>query len=125
MQWLIDIAIAAMKQYLKGMIVIWSGAEVDIPDGWQLCNGTNGTPDLTDRFVRAPSVARPIGTIGGAGTHSHTVDSHRHLDYRSLIAASGATRFSPASDYTGYQSPGTSSEANIPPYYALAYIMKL
>jgi hypothetical protein len=35
----------------KGVIVMWSGAIANIPSGWVLCDGTNGTPDLRDRFI--------------------------------------------------------------------------
>lgn len=31
-----------------GLIGLYSGLVADIPDGWALCDGTNGTPDLTD-----------------------------------------------------------------------------
>ena len=34
-----------------GTIVIWSGTIANIPTGWQLCDGTNGSPDLRDKFV--------------------------------------------------------------------------
>ena len=34
-----------------GVIVMWSGSVATIPSGWNLCDGTNGTPDLTGRFV--------------------------------------------------------------------------
>lgn len=34
-----------------GVIVIWHGNTGSIPDGWHLCDGTNGTPDLRSRFV--------------------------------------------------------------------------
>lgn len=34
-----------------GCILMWSGSEGNIPDGWALCNGANGTPDLTGRFI--------------------------------------------------------------------------
>lgn len=36
---------------MKNIIVLWSGAIVDIPAGWKLCDGNNGTPDLRDKFV--------------------------------------------------------------------------
>lgn len=36
---------------MKGIVCLWSGAIVDIPAGWQLCDGTNGTPDLRDKFI--------------------------------------------------------------------------
>ena len=35
----------------SGVIVAWSGNLNDIPKGWILCDGTNGTPDLVDRFI--------------------------------------------------------------------------
>ena len=34
-----------------GCILMWSGEEKQIPDGWALCNGSNGTPDLRGRFI--------------------------------------------------------------------------
>lgn len=36
---------------MKGIIVLWGGAIVDIPAGWALCNGAGGTPDLRDKFI--------------------------------------------------------------------------
>lgn len=36
---------------MKNIIVFWSGAIADIPAGWALCDGNNGTPDLTDKFI--------------------------------------------------------------------------
>lgn len=36
---------------MGNMIVIWSGAIVDIPAGWALCDGNNGTPDLRNKFI--------------------------------------------------------------------------
>jgi len=38
-------------QVPPGGIILWSGAIVDIPECWALCDGNNGTPDLTDRFI--------------------------------------------------------------------------
>ena len=36
---------------MKGIIVLWSGAIVDIPAGWHLCDGNMGTPDLRNKFI--------------------------------------------------------------------------
>jgi len=44
-------AIRAEHGVPKGVIVMWSGTIANIPSGWALCDGTNGTPDLRDRFV--------------------------------------------------------------------------
>ncbi len=35
----------------QGGIIIWSGNSGNIPTGWVLCNGSNGTPDLRGRFI--------------------------------------------------------------------------
>ena len=34
-----------------GIISMWSGSIAKIPAGWALCDGSNGTPDLRDRFI--------------------------------------------------------------------------
>jgi len=36
---------------MKGLICLWSGAIVDIPAGWLLCDGNDDTPDLRDKFI--------------------------------------------------------------------------
>ena len=60
-----------------GSIMMWSGSIADIPTGWQLCDGTNGTPDLRDRFViGAGSNDYAVGTTGGYT--DTTLPSHAH-----------------------------------------------
>ncbi len=56
-----------------GGIIMWSGTISTIPSGWALCNGANGTPNLTDRFV-IPADADSGGTnnIGSGGLDSPT-----------------------------------------------------
>lgn len=55
-----------------GLIAMWSGLLAAIPNGWALCNGQNGTPDLRDRFIKGAANAANPGTTGGAATHGHT-----------------------------------------------------
>ncbi|MEM9903559.1 MAG: hypothetical protein AAF921_00850 [Cyanobacteria bacterium P01_D01_bin.44] len=57
---------------IVGMIVMWSGAAADIPGGWALCNGQNGTPDLRDRFIMGAGSSN-ANTSGNPDTHSHSV----------------------------------------------------
>ena len=62
-------------------IVIWSGTLAEIPGGWQLCDGTNGTPDLRDRFVMGVRSGETPGGTGGAHEVQLTVDkipAHDH-----------------------------------------------
>lgn len=54
-----------------GTIVLWSGSVATIPNGWVLCNGGNGTPDLRDKFViGAGNLYAPAATAstGNKGT---------------------------------------------------------
>ena len=68
-----------------GGIILWSGATNNIPSGWALCNGANGTPNLRNRFVvGAGDTYNPADTGGFTNipviSHSHntTQNSHRH-----------------------------------------------
>ena len=60
-----------------GGIIMWSGAVLNIPAGWLLCNGINGTPNLMDRFVIGAGNLYAVGASGGSkdaivAAHSHT-----------------------------------------------------
>jgi len=59
-----------------GLIVMWSGLLVNIPAGWALCDGTAGTPDLRDKFVRGAAAGADPGATGGAATHTHAGHSN-------------------------------------------------
>lgn len=62
-----------------GTIVMWSGSS--IPSGWALCNGSNGTPDLRDRFIVGAGSSYGLGAKGGEATHTLTVSelpAHAH-----------------------------------------------
>lgn len=68
-----------------GMIVMWGGAIADIPTGWNLCDGTNGTVNLTDRFVIHADAdsggTNDVGDTGGSHTVTLTeaqLPSHSH-----------------------------------------------
>ena len=49
-----------------GGIIMWSGSIATIPASWALCNGTNGTPDLRERFIVGAGGDNPtvLGTAG-------------------------------------------------------------
>ena len=65
-----------------GIITMWSGAISDLEAPWFLCDGTNGTPNLTDRFVLPADAdsggTNDVGDIGGGWIHDHTGPSHNH-----------------------------------------------
>lgn len=76
-------AVGALVTIPPGLISLWSGSIVSIPSDWYLCNGSNGTPDLRDRFVVGAGTTYAVGATGGANTvtldatmipaHTHTL----------------------------------------------------
>lgn len=119
---------------ITGLIVHWSGAVVDIPAGWTLCDGTNGTPDLRNLFVIGAGGAYSPGDTGGQAT----VDI-QHLHAKGTIgtggpdsgegtAAGGVTvaaedHFHPITGSTA--NAGSTALDILPPFYALAFVMKV
>jgi len=58
-----------------GMIL----STASIPKGWVLCDGTNDTLDLRDKFIKITNTNAEIGTTGGSNTHTHSAsNSHTH-----------------------------------------------
>jgi hypothetical protein len=55
-----------------GGIILWMRSQGEIPAGWALCDGTNGTHDMRDKFVYGAAEDEDIGETGGAETHIHT-----------------------------------------------------
>ncbi len=115
-----------------GTIAIWSGTSTNIPGGWQLCDGTNGTPDLRDKFVVGANVSGDftVGTSGGSRdavvvNHSHTTS----FDGGGAIPGVGGESFpyGGAGSYaytTWNMDPAgvDGTDQNLPPYYSLCYI---
>ena len=67
----------------SGVITMWSGLASAIPSGWNLCDGSNGTPNLIGRFIKAASTAGATGgsyttSIDGSHTHSHSLSAGGH-----------------------------------------------
>lgn len=64
-----------------GVIVMWSGAVGSIPTGWNLCDGTNGTPDLRNRFIVGAGSTYAVGATGGADSvtlDASQIPGHTH-----------------------------------------------
>lgn len=165
---------AVSATFTTGMILIWSGSLGSVPTGWALCDGTNSTPDLRDRFIVGAGSTYSVAATGGTAdatvvTHTHTATSvvstgtHQHfiantdatgantsitltssnylagknggggvsesyaLQGTGTTASIGLTSATATGDTvtTTNANAGTSgTNQNLPPYYALAYIMK-
>jgi len=138
-----------------GMISLWYGSIGSVPLGWYLCDGTNGTPDLRDRFVVGAGSTYSVAATGGSAnaivvSHTHTATStvtdpsHTHtmtaansialpgggsqtVPRDTLITASFTSNAATTGITVGTTNASTGvsgTNANLPPYYALAYVMK-
>ena len=131
-----------------GCIILWSGAANKIPEGWALCNGQNGTPDLRNRFIVGAGGEYQVNATGGEKTHTLTANEmprHSHEwvgdDQISGIEPGSSTplrltttRYDAASSLSGSwyshvygtsSTGGSAAHENRPPYYALAFIMRV
>jgi microcystin-dependent protein len=121
-----------------GGIIMWSGTNV--PAGWALCDGTKGTPNLSGRFVLSGPLTQVKATGGAANVtlavanlplHTHTM-AFSTVGYSASYNSSSETTGAP---YNGRNSgtqwrtsDGTGSGSAfsiLPPYYVLAYIMRI
>jgi microcystin-dependent protein len=138
-----------------GLISLWSGSVASIPSGWLLCDGSNSTPDLRDRFVVGAGSTYAVNATGGSAnaivvSHNHTATStsvvtdpgHVHSLPNAAFNAAGTnvddaassgstgntgsatTGITVATTTTVASTGASGTNANLPPYYALAYIMK-
>lgn len=144
-----------------GVIKLWSGSIGSIPAGYALCDGNNGTPNLTDQFIIGAGNTFAAGTSGGsvatgsAGSHTHTIQgtalttsqipahAHQQKNYPTTVGsvtrAGSVWTASTTQDGTSLtetegggqphthtaDADGSHTHTVLPPYYALAYIMKL
>jgi len=69
-------SVAAASAVPAGGIIAWSGSIGSIPTGYVICNGSNGTPDLRDRFIVGAGNTYSVGNTGG---------------FTSAVAGSGGT----------------------------------
>lgn len=109
-----------------GGIGLWYGSVGTIPNNHQLCDGTNGTPDLRDKIpVGAGNTYNPNDN-GGNVQHSHVINANSHYHNISLgndVTTSGVTHDAFTSDWTV---TGTAvNENNLPPYKSLCYIQRI
>jgi len=133
--------------FVAGMIMLWSGSSATIPSGWLLCDGSNSTPDLRNRFVVGATSTYAVGATGGSAdaivvSHTHTATvtdpGHLHSAQAGNFGSSGTVFLgNGANEYTHNTNTNTTgitvsnsttgssgTNANLPPYYALCYIQK-
>ena len=140
--------------FVTGMIILWYGDTTNVPGGWVLCNGSNSTPDLRDRFVIGAGNNFTAGNTGGNNSLTLTeanLPSHRHFVVSNSFGGQNRTGSNVSANnqvakgtgagniFETYNLASTGSNAsagrsssvgsgtaidNKPLYHALCYIMK-
>lgn len=132
-----------------GGVIMFNAAFATIPANWQLCDGTNGTPNMTDRFVYGTNTEGQLLTTGGsansivvahihtmanAGSHTHDLnlydnnnrDGNNPNGISFTVRAGTATTKSAGNHKHTVNSTGSSGTgANLPPYIKLAFIQRM
>lgn len=96
-----------MAKIESGTIIMWSGNIASPPTGWVVCNGSNGTPDLRNRFIVGAGSTYAVAATGGADSVTLTtaqLPSHTHGLGSIVVAAGGAHSHT----FAAYSSSGNS-----------------
>ena len=136
----------------KGAIIMWSGtvneADAGFPSGFRLCDGRNiegfgAIPDLRSRFIVGYDARTAnqtidyseVGTVGGTAKHTLSISempAHTHTYSRCNIASKGEAKSDSKYRVDGVYVTGTTSEVgggeaheNRPPFYVLAFLIKI
>jgi microcystin-dependent protein len=107
-----------------GAILLWSGSTGSIPSGFVICDGTNSTPDLRDRFIVGAGNTYAVDATGGANTvalaeaeiaaHTHSVSGTTVSDGAHTHNVSGNTSNTGAHTHSGSTSNTGSHSHNVP-----------
>jgi hypothetical protein len=89
-----------------------------VPQGWVLCDGENGAPDLRERFIYGTTDPSVIGAIGGKKDHEHTGKTNTGININ------GPKEDSHHTGGVHYHTFTTDAREHLPPFIKLVYIMK-
>jgi hypothetical protein len=122
-----------------GFIGMWSGSVANIPNidprygTWKICDGTNGTIDLRNKFVVGAGSTYAVGSTGGEASHVLTIPeipAHTHTFPAGIdtgdVGGGGQPYLNQSAGTTTTSSiGGGTAHNNLPPYYALCYIQRI
>ena len=107
----VTIAASSGGSIPAGIIVMWSGLLSNIPSGWHLCDGTSGTPDLREKFIKGSAAGVNPGVTGGSNTHTHDAHSASGFTHDSVVVAAHSNLAHSGTDVSAHN-PYTTSVDN-------------
>lgn len=122
----------------KGTILSWvpdlanslvsDASDLIPPDGWMVCNGLHGTPNLVDRFLMGAATLETAGTTGGANTHAHRVEGRTTYEVEGIRGGpEGADNFTGKPNWNHKHDFNVESHeaSSLPPFFCVIYIIKV
>jgi hypothetical protein len=111
----------------RGTIVAYNGDATRVPGGWSVCDAkhhqeNSSVPDLSGKFLKGTQGSETPGQSGGSATHVHDGVNQFTSQHTLNWNGDGFTGAGPGHSNT---IGSTGPASNIPPYYAVVYIIKL
>lgn len=113
-------------------IIAWYQTSGNVPAGWAICDGTNGTPNLVGKFIQGVGSLGDVSPVPvGSATHHHSVNvsgrTGNAFGSTAYHVQQGGPPQSPGLDVTyAFSGSGqTSDELNIPPSIRIVFLMKI
>lgn len=81
-----------------GVIIGWKGTPGNVPSGYHLCDGTNGTPDFRNKFIVGAGDTYSAGSTGGSTTATLQISNlpgHTHT-FSGTVNSAGTGTTDPA-----------------------------
>ena len=97
----------------RGVITMWVGLASTIPAGWVLCDGSQGTPVLSNRFVIAAGDLYTVGQAGGSAQFNGNVDSNGYHNHVGRTGDAGAHHHAAYLDLQGQHSHGVQTQSHV------------
>jgi hypothetical protein len=118
-----------LASYPKGTILPFAGPSSTIPNGWHICDGTNGTVNLENRLPYGASGDAQLGELAGSPSHTHTFSGTTSkpagVDNTHVVQDGHSSLTVKGTDHTHTYSGTTSEANNLPPVTFIYFIQKI
>ena len=97
----------------RGIITMWVGLSTSVPAGWVVCDGSQGTPNLLNRFIIGAGDVFTVGQAGGAAVFSGSVDAVGAHSHTSQTGTAGSHTHTTSVDQQGQHNHGVQTQSHV------------